>query len=258
MAIGRTNAGGGGAALNFKVVPGLTQPGTASENTIWVKAEQIGAWYFSATQPENMQEWDVWFETGTESDRAFNALRKNAVQVYPLSAKQMISGLIVDVESLSYQNGEWVCWWDGELYDAGNEFDTVTGGWTSDGFSYTGATVVSGFTKSSDRMSFYPSGSSDSTMTIGGCKNPIDLTPYKIIRVTYVNKALTSGQGLSLFIATGKDLKTTKTASTSFTSAVNTVKTEDISISAISGKHYIAALGFRSQYGEILSAKLVR
>lgn len=104
----RTEGGGGG--LNFKVVPGLTQPGTASENTIWVKTERIGAWYFSATQPDGLQEWDVWFGTGTESDFAFNALRKNAVQVYPLSAKQMISGELVDVEAMSYQAGEWVEW----------------------------------------------------------------------------------------------------------------------------------------------------
>lgn len=102
--------GGGGAALNFKVVPGLTQPGTASENTIWVTTERIGAWYFSATQPENMQEWDVWFQTGTESAVEFNAIKKNAVQVYPLSAKQMVSGLLMDVTAMSYKNGEWVEW----------------------------------------------------------------------------------------------------------------------------------------------------
>lgn len=110
MAIGRTNAGGGGAALNFKVVPGLTQPGTASENTIWVATERIGAWYFSATQPEGLQEWDVWFQTGTESATEFNALRKNGLQVYPLSAKQYVSGALVNVEAKSYQNGEWADW----------------------------------------------------------------------------------------------------------------------------------------------------
>lgn len=121
--------GGGGAALNFTVVPGLTQPGTASENTIWVKTAQIGAWYFSATQPEGMQEWDVWFQTGTESDVEFDALRKNAVQVYPLSAKQMVSGVLVDLEAKSYRSGEWVNWWNGELYDHGDEFELKTGGW---------------------------------------------------------------------------------------------------------------------------------
>ena len=130
MAIGRTNAGGaGGAALNFKVVPGLTQPGTAVENTIWVKTEKIGFWYFSATQPENAAEYDVWFRTGDSSALEFNALKKNGIQVYPISAKQYVSGAYVDVDAMSYQNGEWIDLWKGELYDAGDEYSYVTGGW---------------------------------------------------------------------------------------------------------------------------------
>ena len=122
------NMTGGGAALNFKVVPGLTQPGTAAENTIWVKAERVGAWYFSATQPEGLQEWDVWFPTGTGSTVEFNALRRNGVQVYPISAKQYVSGVLVDVEARIHQSGEWV---DLSLYlfKDGNQYDDITGGW---------------------------------------------------------------------------------------------------------------------------------
>jgi hypothetical protein len=129
--------GGGGAALNFKVVPGLTQPGTAAENTIWVKTERIGAWYFSTTQPENMQEWDVWFQTGAESDFAFNALRKSGLQVYPQMAMQYVDGNLVSVETMIYQGGEWVQWWNGELYYSGNEFEDITGGWIADTRAYT-------------------------------------------------------------------------------------------------------------------------
>ena len=100
--------GGGGAALNFKVVPGLTQPGTASENTIWVKTEKIGAWYFSATQPEGLQEWDVWFPTGTESVFEFDALKKNGLQVYLISAKQYVSGTCKNKEAYIFYEGAWV------------------------------------------------------------------------------------------------------------------------------------------------------
>lgn len=122
--------GGGGGGLNFKVVPGLTQPGTAVENTIWVKTDKIGAWYFSATQPEGMQEWDVWFLVGTSSPAEFNALKKNNVTVYPLSAKQMVSGALKDVTAKSYQNGEWVEWIpEGTLYINGNQCEEITGGW---------------------------------------------------------------------------------------------------------------------------------
>lgn len=111
MAIGRTNAGGaGGAALNFKVVPGLTQPGTAAENTIWVKTESLTGWIIDANQPEELTEGMVWISVGTSSAAEFNALRKNGIQVYPLSAKQMMSGVLVDVTAMSYQGGEWVDW----------------------------------------------------------------------------------------------------------------------------------------------------
>ena len=102
--------GGGGAALNFKVVPGLTQPGTATENTIWVKTEKITGWYFSATQPENMQEWEVWFPTGASSEMEFNALKKNAIQVYLLSAQQYVNGEMVDLDGAIYLNGAWINW----------------------------------------------------------------------------------------------------------------------------------------------------
>lgn len=125
---GRTNAVGG-TALNFKVVPGLTQPGTASENTIWVKTERIGAWYFSANQPEGLQEWDVWFQTGTESATEFNALKKNAVQVYPQSAKQMVGGVLADIDAMSYQNSEWVDWIK-YLFNYGNQsYEWQTRAW---------------------------------------------------------------------------------------------------------------------------------
>lgn len=107
--IGRTNTGGGGGGLNFKVIPNPL-PNTAKENTIWVDTDKINNYYFSATQPENMVDHDVWFLTGTSSAVAFSATKKKLVMVYPLSAKQHIDGALVDVTAKSYQNGEWVGW----------------------------------------------------------------------------------------------------------------------------------------------------
>ena len=134
---------GGGGGLNFKVVPGMTQPGTATEYTIWVKTERINNYYFSATQPENMADYDVWITTGTSSPVAFNALKKNGIQVYPLSAKQYISGALVNVTAKSWQGGEWVDWIpEGYLYYEGNQCVAFTGGWSTDGVSITSSDVV--------------------------------------------------------------------------------------------------------------------
>lgn len=125
--------GGGGAALNFDVKQYTTESQLSAarpkENTIGViTTTAITNWYFAAEQPENMVNGDVWFPTGTSSTVAFNALKKNAVQVYPLSAKQMVSGALVDKIAKSYQGGKWV---DLSLYlfKDGNQYDDITGGW---------------------------------------------------------------------------------------------------------------------------------
>ena len=76
----------------------------------------------------------VWFPTGTSSVVAFNALKKDTIMVYPLSAKQYINGAWVEVTAKSYQGGEWVDWWNGELYTPGNEWSNFTGGWTARGW----------------------------------------------------------------------------------------------------------------------------
>lgn len=110
MIINMTGGGGGGAALNFKVV-GNPQPNNPKENTNWVDTDvKITSWIFSATEPENPVEGMVWITTGISSNARFNALKKNGIQVYPISAKQYVSGAWVDVEAKTYQNGEWVDW----------------------------------------------------------------------------------------------------------------------------------------------------
>lgn len=101
---------GGGISLNFKVVSN-PQPANPKENTIWLNTDvDITGYYFQAEQPENMAEGEVWISTGTVSSVAFNAVKKGTVMVYPISAKQMVGGTLVDVIAKSYQGGAWVGW----------------------------------------------------------------------------------------------------------------------------------------------------
>ena len=126
--IGKTNVTGG-AGLNFKVV-GNPQPENPKANTIWVNTDvEITGWDFLAAEPANPAEGMVWFSTGTESAVAFNALKKNGIQVYPISAKQYVSGAWVDKKAKIYQNGAWVDWVT-YFYKDGNTYDDVTGGYT--------------------------------------------------------------------------------------------------------------------------------
>lgn len=107
--------GASGGAINFtvKAYPSEVElnNSTASENTIGVvTTNPITGWYFDSERPENMTEGEVWFCTGKSSDGEFNALKKNGIQVYPVSAKQSVSGALVDVKAKTYQSGEWVDW----------------------------------------------------------------------------------------------------------------------------------------------------
>ena len=109
--LGRTNTGGGGSGgLNFQVIGGTTAPSNPKENMIWVNTStKITSYIFSATQPTGSAGM-VWISTGTSSHVAFNALKKNGIQVYPLAAKQYISGAWVSVTAQTYQDGEWSGW----------------------------------------------------------------------------------------------------------------------------------------------------
>ena len=66
--------------------------------------------------------------TGTSSPAEFNALKKNGITVYPISAKQYVSGAWVEKTAKSYQNGAWVDW---ILYflNGSNLYTDITGGW---------------------------------------------------------------------------------------------------------------------------------
>lgn len=181
-----------GVELNFDVVGGTSQPSNPKENTIWVNtSETITDWVFSATQP-TVASGRVWFPTSTSSTVEFNALKKNAIQVYPISVKQYINGAWVVLDAYCYQNGELIQFsvaWNGELYDTGNQYQSITGGWT--GYGEDGATAK--------RVTFNTSNISIATKSNAEAasaytKNKLDLSKFNKLNVelnvTGVNTAL--------------------------------------------------------------------
>lgn len=127
--LGKTNAGGGSAALNFKVVGGITAPSAPGENTIWVNTgNSISGWAFSATQPSAPYEGLVWFRIGSSSTAPFSALKRETLMVYPVAAWQYINGAWAVKTAKSYQNGAWVDWML-MLYEPGNVHEELTGGY---------------------------------------------------------------------------------------------------------------------------------
>lgn len=137
-------SGGGGAGLNFKVV-GNPQPENPSENTIWLNTDaEITGWIFNATQPESPVGGHVWITIGASGQVQFNAIKKNSIIVYPISAKQYIAGVWTDVTAKIYQNGAWVDWitylfkdGDGALVEFGTTGSTINIG--TNGITFSGS-----------------------------------------------------------------------------------------------------------------------
>lgn len=122
--------GGGGAALNYKVVGGTVQPIGARENTLWVNTSTaITSHAFSATEPESPVEGIVWFSVGTSCSAPINVLKKdNVLMVYPVSCKQYIDGVWVGKTAKTYQDGAWKEWVL-YLYKGAEDVSDISGGW---------------------------------------------------------------------------------------------------------------------------------
>ena len=94
--------------LNFNLVGGLTQPADPAENMIWVRTDvPITGYTFSPTVPSQPVEGMVWIAIRTSSPVSFNALKKNGIVLYPVSAYQYVSGDWEYVAAQIGQDGEW-------------------------------------------------------------------------------------------------------------------------------------------------------
>lgn len=195
--IGRTNTGGGGGGLNFKIIAYATESellaDTAKKNTIGVvTTNKINAWAFSPEQPASMLDGGVWISTGTSSTVMFNALKekKGAILVCPIFAKQYVSGAWVDVKAKSYQNGKWVNWWNGELYINGNQFEAVTGGWWNNTNLYWNSSYKnSGKDLSYDEFLTIPSPNGKTTCAT--TRNKIDMTFFNELSFEFASDSST-------------------------------------------------------------------
>lgn len=206
------NMNGGGVNLNFKVV-GNPQPGSAKENTIWVNTDvDITGRILSPIKPINPTEGMVWILTGDTSAASFEALRIGDYQfdtISPINAKQYVDGAWMNVIAKIYQGGAWIdiaCY----LYNLGNEYESITGGWQARAWkanSNYGALAPT-LTKNAESMTVALSKPGGSTNTASGVvetmKN-IDLTSVDTIVATFervtVGGSAISGQMAILEVA---------------------------------------------------------
>lgn len=184
MAIGRTNAGGGGSSLNFKVIAVASEsalPSSAAENTIAViTTTAITSYVFSSSAPTSPAEGMVWFATGTASTVGFNAVKKNGLWVYPTGCQQYVSGTWVTKTAKTYKSGAWVEW-RLYLYNAGDECTDITGGWTTSGYAIPSGQegYLNPLLKESNR---FVSNGGNSTLSMLGTNLPVDTTGYSTLK----------------------------------------------------------------------------
>lgn len=242
------SGGGGSVGLNFRVVGGTAAPSTPKENTIWVNTDvDITSWAFDAEEPGPAETGMVWFVTGTSSKVAFNALKKGAIKIYPLMAKQYVSGQWVGVEAKSYQNGEWVDWVT-YLYAPGDECTDNGGHWVTD----------------AKNISSSGGGSANLTLTLGSnsmtiaqteaarggiCykEAPIDLSEVKTIVVKAdVGDAspLIKWKSLNVWPSIGSYIESNRAATLAFGELSGDV-TLELDVSSLSGE-YIVGFGLYS------------
>lgn len=216
------SGGGGGsgdALLNFEVVGGTYAPANPRENTIWVNtATAIPGWHFGADEP-NAAEGTVWIQTGTSSVAPFNALKENSVMVYPIAAK-VYDGTQFSLAGASiYQDGEWKQFssaWDGVLFDAGNQYDSVTGGWVN----------ASGDTLTASHFSNQTFGDPVHT------EKMIDLTDFDTLHVTYSGVTVEAHFGVTKI----RDLNLAADYAASEEASVGTVA---LDVSGLTGEYYV-------------------
>lgn len=230
--------GGGSSPLNFKIVAYATEEELAAaqpkENTIGVvTTTPINGWSFNATEPTELMEGMVWFTTGTSSSVAFNAFKKNDIQVYPISAKQYVSGVWVDKTAKSYQNGEWVEW-AVYLYNEGDRCVDITGGWEAkanmklNGGTNKPANVTFNSTNITTKLG---------SVCIANTVNKINVTPYSTLNF-YVDVQANTISDVYGIIANYGDIYK-DCAACLINSEQTGLQTISIDISNVEGEYYV-------------------
>ena len=183
------------------------------------------------------EEGTVWIQPGTTSPVAFNALKKNSIQVCPLNAKQYVGGAWALKDAETYQGGAWVGFWTGDLFKNGDQFESITGGWVQANYQVYGS-------ENSDAGTLTIGDTIDITANGGQCcksartNNKIDLTNYNTITVT--------GTCMYLLIST---------STSGVPAAIATENAKSLDISGFSGEYYVGVMA--RNYGS-MSAETIK
>lgn len=205
---------GNGGSAGLQVVSGLTEPGNPRENMVWVKSDKAGRKYvFAKEEPGSPSEGMIWFHV-------------TSVGVIT-QADVYVSGVWVVADTFMYLSGAWVqiaTSWDGTLFDAGNQYEAVTGGYNLTVFTLTDGELYTG----------YMSNKVAEARTV----NKINITKYNTLNIKcFSNIGNSGGRGSSKF---GFHSGSTDNfaAYKSIDTNASTLKEYTLDISSLTGEYY--------------------
>ena len=235
MIFNLTSGGASSGGLNFTVVGGTSAPSSPADNTIWVNTStSITGWAMQGSAPSG-SEGLVWIKTALSGNTAFNALKKNAIQVAVTGCQQYVSGAWANVAAQIWQNSAWVEFSTENLvlFEAGAG---DSGKWTGSGWSYGSYSSGSG-TVSDESLKLTTTTSPP--YVILGTASTIDLTNYSTLHIE-CSFSKPSGGGVPYVVAvTGTNVNSGQ----KFSQDLRNGTSFDIDVSAISEACYIVIYG---------------
>nr|DAF68054.1 MAG TPA: hypothetical protein [Caudoviricetes sp.] len=205
--------GTGGGGSGVRVVIKAEAPAYPRENTVWVKSDIAGKKYvFAEAEPEAAEEGMLWLSVTGKGIIT-------AASVYS-------GGKWVLVDAYMFIGGQWVpiaSSWDGVLFENGNQYEDITGGWYVYGKNSTSVTPnLSAAT-----------GTGNATIRTN---NKIDVTNYKTLYFTGSGSGGSAGEtwGATCYI---KD--TVDAAASVAKLEFQKNNTYQIDVTAITGEYYI-------------------
>lgn len=195
------------------------------ENTIGVITEtEITGWLISGEMDEEMAEGAVWIRAGS-GDVRFTALSPNGIRICPDLCRQMAEGTAELRDAYIYQTGVWVPFaeaWDGYYFNAGDQYEDITGGW--------GAWLTSGTCTISGVLTVRASAAGN--LAVLGTNKAVDLTG--ISTIYYTSKENTNAYPGYMRICSEKDYTTSVKTET-----IASATTGSVDVSNLTGAHYI-------------------
>lgn len=212
--------GTGGGGSGVRVVIQAEAPTNPRENTVWVKSDIAGKKYvFAEAEPEAAEEGLLWLSVTGKGIIT-------AARVYS-------GGKWVLVDAYMFIGGQWVpiaSSWNGELFENGNQYEDLTGGWTSADGNYLIGTFSDDFYR---------------------CRmvNKLDVTNYNTIKFTIVSNTFWSSTwGISNSKAGGEDDFVAKTNVGDGSAGINHSGTYAVDVSSVSGEYYLRFMSWNGNF----------